>query len=99
MVVKLLSNRVGLTSRNSSKPPSTDNKKDQNKTGKRYVASFPDNVRKAVQYGDKLKAHAVYMPQYQLLPYNRVQEFFTGQLGTPLSEGSIYNFSLGLQQA
>jgi transposase len=169
MVVKLLSNRVGLNSRNSSKPPSTDNQKDKPKdqsgtgkksggqkghagvtlkqaeepdevtsisidrrtlpkgnyeedgiekrqvfdidiscwiteyqaqvlinkeTGKRYVASFPDNVRKAVQYGDKLKAHAVYMSQYQLLPYNRVQEFFTGQLGIPLSEGSIYNFNL-----
>jgi len=34
------------------------------------------------------------MSQYQLLPYNRVQEFFAEQLGIPLSEGSIYNFNL-----
>jgi len=42
-------------------------------TGTHYTASFPDGVSKAVQYGRKLKAHAVYLSQYQLLPDNRVQ--------------------------
>jgi transposase len=66
-----------------------------NKTsGERYTASFPEGVNKAVQYGNKLKAHAVYMSQYQLLPFNRVQEFFTQQMGIPLSEGSVYNFNV-----
>ncbi len=168
MVVKLLSNRVGLNSRNSSKPPSSDpNRKKQGReksnrksggqpghvgttleqveepdsvklikidrrtlpkgdyecagiekrqifdidisrwvteyqaevlvnktTGKRYIATFPEGVNSAVQYGNRLKAHAVYMSQYQLLPYNRVQEFFADQLGIPVSEGSVYNFNL-----
>lgn len=167
LVVKLLTNRMGLNSKNSSKPPSTDpkppkntRKKSTNKTGgqnghvgttlkpvdepdeieiikidrrslpkghryqevgfekrqvfdidisrivteyqaqvledengRRFVAPFPDGVSKSVQYGNNIKAHAVYMSQYQLLPYNRVQEFFAEQLGIPLSEGSIYNFN------
>jgi transposase len=167
VVIKLLTNRVGLNSSNSSKPPSSDiNKKNQDRkkstkstggqpghagktlvqvddpddidfikidrrtlpkgdyecegvekrqvfdinisrwvveyqaevlidkaSGKRYTAPFPETVSKAVQYGNKIKAHAVYMSQYQLLPYKRVEEFFTQQLGIPISEGSIYNFN------
>ncbi len=59
----------------------------------RFVASFPEGVTKAVQYGSGLKAHAVYMSQYQLIPYNRVQDHFTDQMNIPVSEGSIYNFN------
>jgi transposase len=40
--------------------------------GNRFVASFPKNVTKAVQYGTDLKAHSVYMSQFQLVPYNRI---------------------------
>ncbi len=168
IVVKLMANRMGLNSSNSSKPPSTDTKKitptrkkSNNKTGgqlgrkgttleqikepdeveqisidrrtlpkgkykdggierrqvfdiqicrqvtefqaevlisevsgQRYVAQFPDGVKKSVQYGKQLKAHVVYMSQYQLLPYNRVKEFFTDQMGIPISEGSVYNFNM-----
>lgn len=60
---------------------------------KRHVAAFPDKVGKAVQYGDALKAHVVYISQYQLIPYERVQEFFVDQMGIPLSTGSIFNFN------
>ncbi len=62
--------------------------------GKRFVADFPEGVTKAVQYGKQLKAHAVYLSQYQLLPYKRVQEYFSDQLQIPISEGSIYNFNV-----
>mgnify|MGYP000732999756 CR=1 FL=1 len=62
-------------------------------TGKSYTAPFPDDVTKAVQYGSQLKAHAVYMSQYQLIPYLRVKEYFTELFGIPLSEGSLYNFN------
>tara|TARA_R110001592_G_C13103460_1_gene744366 strand:- start:36 stop:1451 length:1416 start_codon:yes stop_codon:yes gene_type:complete len=166
LVVKLLTNRVGLNSQNSSKPPASDpnrlktsRKKSGNKPGgqsghpgttlkqidepdeievieidrrklprgrykevgfekrqvfdiyvarnvieyqaqiledekgARFVASFPEEVAKAVQYGKSLKAHAVYMSQYQLLPYKRVQEYFTEQLQIPISQGSIFNFN------
>ncbi len=177
LIVKLLTNQKGLNSRNSSKPPSTDqtgsnkkNKKtdnesdentDENKrkpgaqnghkgttlkqtknpdevkelevdrstipTGKytvigyekrqvidisikkviteyqaqilidengtRYVADFPKDVSKAVQYGNALKAHSVYMSQYQLLPYDRMREYFKNEFNIPLSTASIYSFN------
>ena len=61
--------------------------------GNRFVASFPKGVTKAVQYGTGLKAHSVYMSQFQLLPYNRIQDYFADQLHIPISEGSIFNFN------
>ena len=61
--------------------------------GQRFVAPFPDHVTKAVQYGNGVKAHAVYLSQYQLIPYQRVQEYFQDQLHLPISVGSIYNFN------
>lgn len=65
----------------------------ENDQGKRFTAPFPKGVNKAAQYGNRLKAHAVYLSQYQLLPYKRIQEYFTDQLQMPLSEGSLYNFN------
>ncbi len=166
VVVKLLTNRAGLNSRNSSKPPSSDpnrpktpGKKSgkkpggqkghagttlkqieepdeievikvdrrklpkgryrdvgvekrqvfdidfsrvvteyqaqvlEDEKGQQFVAPFPEGVGKAVQYGNTLKAHAVYLSQYQLLPYNRIQEYFAEQLQIPVSQGSIFNFN------
>jgi transposase len=61
--------------------------------GQRLVAPFPDHVTRAVQYGNGVKAHAVYLSQYQLIPYQRVQEYFQNQLNLPISAGSIYNFN------
>lgn len=167
LVVKLLTNRLGLNSQNSSKPPSSDpnrpktsrKKSDkprggqpghpgstlqqidepdeievikidrkklprgryrevgfekrqvidvyitrnvteyqaqilENEQGARFVAMFPEGVDKAVQYGKSVKAHAVYLSQYQLLPYQRIQEYFSEQLDIPLSQGSLVNFNL-----
>jgi len=65
----------------------------EDEKGNRYVAEFPKNVSGAVQYGNALKAHAVYMSQYQLLPYKRIEEYFTEQLQIPISQGSIFNFN------
>jgi len=65
----------------------------EDESGKQFVAPFPEGVRKAVQYGSGIKAHAVYLSQFQLLPYNRVQDYFADQLQIPLSEGSIFNFN------
>ena len=61
--------------------------------GNRFVAPFPKGVTKAVQYGTSLKAHSVYMSQFQLVPYNRIQDHFADQLHIPISEGSIFNFN------
>ena len=33
------------------------------------------------------------MSQYQLIPYNRIEETFRDQTGIPVSGGSIYNFN------
>lgn len=35
----------------------------------------------------------VYLSQYQLLPYNRIEEYFSDQLGIPISAGSLFNFN------
>jgi len=61
--------------------------------GNRFVATFPEGVTKVAQYGTGLKAHSVYMSQFQLIPYNRVQDYFADQLHIPISEGSIFNFN------
>lgn len=65
----------------------------ENEQGQRYVAAFPDGVTRPAQYGDSVKAHAVYLSIYQLLPYDRVQSMFEEQYGIPLSVGSIANFN------
>lgn len=167
MVVKLLVDRLGLNSRNSSKPPSTDmaprqrsktnNSKNkpggqhghagttlqpelhpdkiehlaidrrclppgnyhpvdeerrqvidivisrhvteyraevvESDTGERYVATFPDGVTRPVQYGASVKANAVYMSQFQLIPYERIQTHFGELFEMPLSAGTLVNFN------
>jgi transposase len=66
----------------------------EDENGNRFVAPFPEGVTKAVQYGTGIKAHAVYMSQFQLIPYNRIQDYFADQLHIPVSEGSIFNFNM-----
>ena len=65
----------------------------EDRHGRRYTAAFPEKVARPVQYGDGIKAHAVYLSQYQLLPYNRIEEYFADRFGVPLSAGSIFNFN------
>ena len=65
----------------------------ENETGRQFVAPFPEGVDKAVQYGSGIKAHSVYMSQFQLVPYNRIQDHFSDQIRVPVSEGSIFNFN------
>ena len=67
-------------------------------SGKQFVAPFPKEVTKAVQYGKTLKAHAVYLSQHQLIPYARVCEYFSDQVHLPISEGSLYNFTVEAYQ-
>jgi len=65
----------------------------EDEDGRCFVAPFPDHVAKAVQYGHDVKAHAVYLSQHQLIPYQLVQEYFWDQISLPISTGSIYNFN------
>ncbi len=62
-------------------------------TGQQWVAAFPDGVTRPVQYGASVKAESVYMSQQQLIPYERVQDYFSDQAGIPLSTGSVFNFN------
>ena len=61
--------------------------------GSRFVAQFPDHINKAIQYGPSVKSFAVYMSQYQLIPYARVQEVLKDQFGLKISSGSLSNFN------
>jgi transposase len=65
----------------------------EDEQGRRVVAPFPDHVKVKTQYGASVKVHAVYMSNYQLLPYKRIEEHFSDQFGLPISSGSIYNFN------
>ncbi len=59
----------------------------------RFVAPFPEEVSRPVQYGSALKAHSVYLSQSQLIPYDRVREQFLEQNQIPVSAGAIFNFN------
>lgn len=166
LLVTLLANRLGLNSKNSSKPPSTDKNREKEPKRKsdrrpggqkgrdgallqpvadpdeikvleidrstlpqgkyreigyetrqvidldiakvvteyraqvlmdqhcnRFVAPFPEGVTRPVQYGTGVKVNSVYMSQYQLIPYNRIEDHFLDQMQMPISVGSVYNFN------
>ncbi len=61
--------------------------------GNQFVASFPAGVSRPVQYGNRVKAQAVYLSQHQLLPYDRIRDYFADQCAIPLSAGSLFNFN------
>jgi transposase len=61
--------------------------------GRRYVASFPEGVSRPIQYGQSIKAHSVYLSQFQLIPYERVADYFINEASIPISVGSLFNFN------
>jgi transposase len=65
----------------------------EDKLGNRYVAQFPDDVKTDVQYGYCVKSHAVYLSQFQLLPYSRIQSYFEEKMNISISTGSLFNFN------
>ncbi len=65
----------------------------EDQQGKRFVASFPKGVTRPAQYGIGVKVNSVYMSQYQLIPYNRIEDHFLEQMNIPVSAGSIFNFN------
>jgi len=65
----------------------------EDENGKQYVAAFPKSVTRPVQYGASLKAHSVYMSQFQLIPYNRIQDHFSDQMNIAISPGTLYNIN------
>ena len=65
----------------------------EDERGIRHMAPFPEGVTRPVQYGIGVKVNAVYMSQFQLIPYNRIGDHFWEQMQIPVSVGSIYNFN------
>jgi transposase len=65
----------------------------EDSAGNQFVAQFPFGVTRPVQYGGSVKAQAVYMSQQQLIPYDRVRDYFSDQCGIPISAGSLFNFN------
>lgn len=57
------------------------------------VASFPKEIKNTVQYGERLKAVAVYLTQYQLIPYKRGTELIEDLFNHHLSQGSMVTFN------
>jgi transposase/uncharacterized coiled-coil protein SlyX len=52
---------------------------------------FPEGVTQVVQYGERAKSFAVYLNQYQLIPYERVTEMSRDLFGQPISQGTLLN--------
>lgn len=61
--------------------------------GSQFVADFPAGVSRPVQYGSSIKTQSVYMSQQQLVPYDRVRDYFADQCKIPVSTGSLFNFN------
>lgn len=55
------------------------------------TATFPLGVTASVEYGERIKAAAVYLNQYQLIPYARVEETLESFYGVSLCEGTLFN--------
>lgn len=62
--------------------------------GHQFVAQFPAGVTRHVQYGQGVKVQAVYTSQQQLIPYDRIRDYFWDQCGLPISPGTIFRFNL-----
>lgn len=66
----------------------------RNELGETFVAEFPEGVTEPAQYGVGVKATAVYLSQYQLIPQARVQDLFSTQYGLLISKASVNNFNI-----
>ncbi len=65
----------------------------ENAQGRRFIATFPEGVTRPIQYGQSIKSHAVYLSQFQLIPYERVADYFINESKIPVSVGSLFNFN------
>ncbi len=54
-------------------------------------AAFPEGVNAPVQYGIGVKAAAVYLKNYQFLPFDRTCELLSDLFGCGISEGALAN--------
>ncbi len=62
--------------------------------GNQYVADFPKNITRPIQYGSSIKASVIYASVYQLIPYERTQDQFKNEYAIPISTGTLSNFNV-----
>lgn len=60
--------------------------------GNCQVSDFPQGVDNHVQHGSNIQSLAVCQSQYQFLPFERLQDFFSKICNVSLSQGTIANF-------
>ncbi len=59
------------------------------KCGLRTKAGFPQSVPSRVQYGEGVRARAIYLQKYQLLPYHRTSEAMRDLFACSISVGFL----------
>ena len=59
--------------------------------GRWHRSDFPEDIRAPVQYGPGVSALAVYLTQYQLLPFERTAALFEELADIAISPGSLYH--------
>ena len=64
------------------------------KCGTVNTAAFPEGVTHKTQYGENLKAHALYLKNYCLLPYDRAAQLFEDFFGIPISPGTLVRINI-----
>jgi len=57
--------------------------------GKQHTAQFPENVTAPVQYGNRIRAVAVYFSSFQMMPQNRLIEAMRDIFNVHMSEGTL----------
>ena len=57
--------------------------------GKLNKAVFPESVKYPVQYGSNILSSAVYLKNYQFIPYDRICEFFNDIMGIKICSATI----------
>jgi|WetSurSiteA1Bulk_404760.scaffolds.fasta_scaffold20535_1 transposase len=63
--------------------------------GEVSTADFPKGITHKGQYGERLKAYAVYIKNYGLLSYERAAELFEDLFSVPLSAGTLVRIDRG----
>ena len=66
--------------------------------GHRNQGAFPAGVNAPVQYGPCARAPAVYLNNYQFLPYERTCQLLDDLFACPMSEGTLANILAECQQ-
>jgi len=57
--------------------------------GRQTVGEFPADVKRAVQYGPRMRSYVIYLKDYALLPYQRLRQLVEDLFGVPISAGTL----------